>query len=67
MRQYTRAELNDLKTQILDRGITIENLAKAANVQEALVIEIMKGKLRPSLDVRKSLAEALGIRTEMIG
>jgi transcriptional regulator with XRE-family HTH domain len=67
MRQYTRAELCALRSQILERGITVEELAKAAKVQEALVIEIMKGRLRPTLEIRKSLAEALGIRTDRIG
>jgi ribosome-binding protein aMBF1 (putative translation factor) len=61
MKPFTRAELSALTTQILDRGVTVENLAKAAKVQESVVIEIMKGQLRPSLEVRRSLAQALGV------
>jgi transcriptional regulator with XRE-family HTH domain len=66
MRQYTRAELDTLRKQILDRGWTIENLAEAAKVQESLVIEIMKGKIRPTLAIRQSLAEALGINPSLL-
>lgn len=66
MTEYTRAELKALIAQMLDREITPSSLAKIAGLNEGLVTEIMKGRIRPSVNVRQDLARALNVNPSRI-
>lgn len=66
MRPWTRAQLREISTAIIERGITLERLAENSGVGESLIVEIMQGKLRPTQQIRKDLATALGIDPSQI-
>jgi transcriptional regulator with XRE-family HTH domain len=61
MDKLTRAQVAELSEAIIARGITVEGLAAAAGTTPAVVVMIMQGRLRPLPEIRRGLAEALGI------
>jgi transcriptional regulator with XRE-family HTH domain len=66
MKELTRAQVADLISHLLQRGITIESLSEESGVSQPIIILIMKGQLIPAPAIRRALAEALGVRTELL-
>ncbi|MET0463188.1 MAG: helix-turn-helix transcriptional regulator [Chitinophagaceae bacterium] len=66
MKELSRAQVANLISHLIERGITVESLSEASGVSQPVIIMIMKGQLRPSPEIRKSLASALGIRTDLL-
>lgn len=62
----TRAEVANLISNILDRGLDLEDLAQISGINVPTIIMIMRGQLRPSETVRVALAEALDINSKVL-
>lgn len=66
MKELSRVQVAELISNLLDKGIDLEDLAETSGVSQAIIILIMKGQLRPSPIIRTALIEALGIRSELL-
>jgi len=66
MKELSRTQVAELISNLMERGISLEGLSEASKVPQSVIILIMKGQLRPSPVVRLALAEALGIKTELL-
>ena len=66
MKELSRTQVAELISNLMERGIVLEELSEASKVPQSVIILIMKGQLRPSPEVRLALAEALGIKTELL-
>lgn len=66
MPELTRSQVAELSAAIIARGITVEGLAEAAGTTPEVVRWIMQGRLQPLPEIRRRLAEALGIDPRLI-
>jgi len=60
-RDLSRREVQALTDAITKRGFDVDKLAEAAHITPGFMRQILFGEIRPSLEIRRSLAEALGI------
>ena len=66
MTELSRAEVANLMSHIIKRGINLEELVETSGISAPTIIMIMRGQLCPSELVRTSLIEALGIDPRVI-
>lgn len=66
MKELSRTQVAELISNLMERGISLDGLSEVSKVPQSVIILIMKGQLRPSPEVRLALAEALGIKTELL-
>lgn len=64
--ELSRAEVANLMSHIIKRGINLEELAETSGVPVPTIIMIMRGQLRPYENIRIALAEALGIDPKVL-
>lgn len=62
----SRQEVAALTEAIVERGIDVDRLAESAGISASLMRMILLGELRPSPEIRKSLARALGIDPRVV-
>ena len=60
-KDLSRLEVEAITEAIMERGFDVDKLAEAAHISPSLMRMILFGEIRPSLEIRRSLAEALGI------
>jgi len=66
MTELSRTQVSDLISNLLQRGIDLEALSEKSGIPQSLILLVMKGQLRPSPEVRLALANALGVKTELL-
>ncbi|MGC2422780.1 MAG: helix-turn-helix transcriptional regulator [Nitrospirota bacterium] len=55
-----------IKTALLKRELTQMQVANALGVSESLISKIINGHMEPKADVRKGLADLLGVKEESL-
>jgi transcriptional regulator with XRE-family HTH domain len=64
--QLNRTQVAELISQLMQRGIELDDLSEASGVSQGVIILIMKGQLKPSPEIRHALAKALGLNVELL-